>query len=219
MNLERNLPRIRWLEDDVKRLKEEFGRNRQLEYYFYPIVVEWIKRKRPRNRAFIGRKTGSPQVDVFEATTGGKITGYEVKLPHIGRERTASTFQCTYVVQGIGQALGYLVRGFDCAYLVTLEVGTFTDYLSKLMEKTVPFLGLITIDRNLDFHVIRRAERTRFYDEESRKSVGWNCAMRMREKGPVPPYFRQFHYDFESDLVRNLEYFKKRGAEEEQRRE
>jgi len=84
--------RIRWLEDDLKRLKEEFGLNRQLEYHFYPIIVEWIKRKRPRNRAFIGCKMDSPQVDVIEATTGGKITGYEMKLPHISRERTASTF-------------------------------------------------------------------------------------------------------------------------------
>jgi len=69
------------------------------------------------------------------------------------------------------------------------------------MEKTVPFLGLITIDRDLDFHVIRRAERTHFYDEESRKSVGWNCKMLIREKGPVPPYFRQFRYDFEGNYV------------------
>ena len=68
----------------------------------------------------------SPQVDVVEVTIGGKITGYEVKLPHIGRERSARALQVTYVVQGIGQALEYLVGGLDRAYLVALEVGTFT---------------------------------------------------------------------------------------------
>ena len=41
----------------------------------------------------------SPQVDVVEVTPGGEIIGYEIKLPHLGREESARALQGTYIVR------------------------------------------------------------------------------------------------------------------------
>jgi hypothetical protein len=131
-------------------------------------------------------------VDVVEVTPGGEIIGYEVKLPHIGREESARALQGTYIVQGIGQALEYLIGGFDRAYLVTLEGGINMGYLSKLMERTIPFLGLITVDRGLRVRVVREAERTHLYDQEDREGAEWLYSLKGRGKGPMPSSLRRY---------------------------
>jgi hypothetical protein len=121
-----------WPEDDVKRFKEKHGRGRQLERYFYPLLVEWVRQQHPSSRAYIGYKMGSPQVDVVEVNLEGEIIGFEMKLPHIGRERSAKSIQVTYIVQGVGQALEYLIRCFDHASLVMLQLASTITRVGKI---------------------------------------------------------------------------------------
>lgn len=195
-----------WSAEDVKSLKEKLGRHHQLERHFYPHLASWIESNHPSSKAYIGYQTSDPQVDVVEAAANGEIIGYEVKVPHIGRRKGDRALQTTFIVQGIGQALEYLVRGFDRAYLVTLQLPFSLGSLSTLMEKTVPFLGLITISRDLSFRRVRMAEKTHFYTRGERGGVEWQYSIKGRFKGPMPP-------DLKSWVIQQERRARRGGAE------
>lgn len=160
-----------WSSDDVKRWKETLREKRyHSERAIYPFLGKWIKNRCPTSKVFFGRMKGSSpptMEDVVEATTEGELIGYEVKMAHIGGG-TSSALQTTYVIQGIGQALEYLYYGMDRSYLVAPRV-TGLKYLSDMLKRTVPFLGLILFDNTFNFNEIIKAKKIQIYPPSHRE--------------------------------------------------
>jgi len=154
-----------WTTDDVKQWRETLcGKRYHSERAIYPVLAKWIKNRRPTSKVFFGRMKGSSpptMEDVVEATTEGELIGYEVKMVH-------ENLQTIYIIQGIGQALEYLYYGMDRSYLVAPRV-TGLEYLPDMLKGTVPFLGLILFERNLNFKEVIKAKKIQIYPTDHRE--------------------------------------------------
>jgi len=127
-----------WSLEDVKTLRSL--RPQKPEGPFYTHLAAWIKEKRQTCTVYVD--PGWSGIDVIEKANGIYI-GYEVKVPRIFKEHFDFV---TTVVNGIGQALHYFVRGMDLSYLVTLKVEWLDEIVSIVKEETP--LGLILITKD-----------------------------------------------------------------------
>jgi len=177
-----------WSVEDVKELKEKHPQHRQIEKVFYYPLAHWIKRVRPKSRIYI--EPAALGIDVIERNQLDELAGYEVKMVRLKRARAMEaetvaselgslpySLDPTPIIQGIGQAINYLPRGMDYAYLVAPKVRGL-EYLPSLLRREAPSLGLVLFDRDLNFTEVLKPRKAVHYTSETRRVVlrllGWH---------------------------------------------
>jgi len=165
---------MNWSTEDIKKWKalfaEKSGKKVRSEKAIYPLLASWIKSQRSKSKVYFGGMQGPYLIDVVEMNEKEELTGYEVKMAHVGKKNSERSIQTTYIIQGIGQALEYLCYGMDYSYLVAPEVMMLKQHLTYMLEEMTP-LGLVLFDRSFNFMEVLRAKKTQIYSQSVRKPL------------------------------------------------
>jgi len=151
-----------WTLQDVKRFKEisstEF---KQAEKAIYDLLGEWLQQRLPSSKIYID--PGEFGIDVIQST-GRFSVGYEVKMAKLSKDH----IDPSPLFQGIGQAIHYLRRGMDRAYLVVPALQD-VQYFTELFQATVTIVGLILFDRHFDFEETVKPTDSHLYSNDMKK--------------------------------------------------
>jgi len=159
-----------WTLQDVKRFKEISSREfAQVEKAVYDPLCEWLQQRSPLSRLYVD--PGEFGIDVIQSI-GHVFIGYEVKMPRLfkGHIDPSSLFQ------GIGQAVQYLRRGMDRAYLVVPALQDL-EYFEDLFRATVKLIGLLLFDRHFHFEETVMPTDSHLYSDDMKKILDELLAM------------------------------------------
>jgi hypothetical protein len=104
-------------------------------------------------------------IDVIQSIDSFWV-GYEVKMARLFK----GSLDPTPLFQGIGQAIGYLHRGMDRAYLV-IPILKDVEYFNSLFETAVRLVGLIIFDRQFNFQEIIEPTDSHLYSDDMKKPL------------------------------------------------
>jgi len=148
-----------WTLQDVKHFKEvASGEFKQAEKSIYDLLGEWLKQRSPSSKIYID--PGEFGIDVIQSIDRFYI-GYEVKMAKLYKGH----IDPSPLFQGIGQAIHYLHRGMDHAYLVAPALRDL-EYFTELFQATVGLVGLILFDRHFNFEETVKATTSHMYSNE-----------------------------------------------------
>ena len=151
-----------WTLQDIKRFKEissiEF---KQAEKAIYDLLGEWLQQRSPSSKIYVD--PGEFGIDVIQSVDRFYI-GYEVKMAKLFKGH----IDPSPLFQGIGQAIHYLHRGMDRAYLV-LPVLQDVEYFKDLFQAAVRLVGLILFDRHFNFEETVKPADSQLYSNDMKK--------------------------------------------------
>jgi len=151
-----------WTLHDVKRFKEissiEF---KQAEKAIYDLLGQWLQQRSPSSKIYVD--PGEFGIDVIQSVDRFYI-GYEVKMAGLSKD----SIDPSPLFQGIGQAIHYLRRGMDRAYLVAPALQG-VEYFTELFQATVKLVGLILFDRHFNFEEIVKPAEAYLYSNDMKK--------------------------------------------------
>ena len=151
-----------WTLQDVKRFKEISSREfKQAEKAIYDLLGEWLQQRSPSSKIYID--PGEFGIDVIQSI-GRFSIGYEVKMTKLSNGH----IDPSPLFQGIGQAIHYLRRGMDRAYLVVPALQD-VQYFTELFQATVTIVGLILFDRHFDFEETVKPTDSHLYSNDMKK--------------------------------------------------
>jgi len=163
-----------WSLQDVKHFKEVSSSEfKQAEKAIYDLLGEWLEQRTPSSRIYVD--PGEFGIDLIQSIERFYI-GYEVKMAKLFKGH----IDPSPLFQGIGQAIHYLHRGMDRAYLVAPALQGL-EYFTELFQATVKLVGLILFDRHFNFEEIVKPTTSHLYSKEMKEII--DELLRMHKPG------------------------------------